>query len=97
MPEKAGVKVSMNTAADVIQWRAHTALRLAYLYRNYYFYRCGNYSVSAVGWVSASIGPVFCIYQACKCAGISGNFVQLWEGKERLIQSAWLHRLTVCT
>ena len=35
----AGVKVSMNTAADVIQWRAHTALRLAYLYGNYYFYR----------------------------------------------------------
>ena len=27
MPEKAGVKVSMNTAADVIQWRAHTVLR----------------------------------------------------------------------
>ena len=25
VPEKAGVKVSMNTAADVIQWRAHTA------------------------------------------------------------------------
>ena len=38
MPEKAGVKVSMNTAADVIQWRAHTVLRLAYLYGNYYFY-----------------------------------------------------------
>ena len=37
MPEKAGVKVSMNTAADVIQWRAHSALGLAYLYGNYYF------------------------------------------------------------
>ena len=27
MPEKADVKGSMNTAADVIQWRAHMALR----------------------------------------------------------------------
>ena len=31
---------------DVIQWRTHTALRLTYLYGNYYFYRWGNFSVS---------------------------------------------------
>ena len=26
--------------------------------------------------------------QACKCAGIYGNFAQSWEEKKRLIQSA---------
>ena len=35
LQKSAGVKVSMNTAADVIEWQAHTALRLAYLNGNY--------------------------------------------------------------
>ena len=37
--EKASDKVSMNKAADVMQWRAHMALLLVNLYGCYYFYR----------------------------------------------------------